>query len=218
MSTTEIEEAQRDADDARELAEEFVEEATEKLAEARRLADEGAEYARAAAEQARREAQQLADEAEQQAGDADARIQAAERVREHTKASAKQTARRLQAQPGNGDLGSYNKPELVELAAGIGIRGTDQHDQGRARRRDCEGVSLEALNGGDRMRLFNRKSQVEQFLESIGDSLDVPRKLPGIGSSKALKAGLLAAGGLAGLTAGSAGISSLRRRGAGDDS
>ena len=107
-----------------------MEEATEKLAEARRLADEGAEYARAAAEQARREAQQLADEAEQQAGDADARIQAAERVREHTKASAKHTARRLQARPGNGDLGSYNKPELVELAAGIGIEGRTNMTKG----------------------------------------------------------------------------------------
>jgi hypothetical protein len=68
------------------------------------------------------------------------------------------------------------------------------------------------------MRLFNRKSHVEQFLESIGDSLDVPRKLPSIGTSRALKAGLLAAGGLAGLTAGSAGVSSLRRREARDDS
>jgi hypothetical protein len=68
------------------------------------------------------------------------------------------------------------------------------------------------------MGLFNRKSQVQQLIESIGDSLEVPRKLPGIGSSKALKTGLLAAGGLAGLTAGSAGISSLRRREARDDS
>ena len=68
------------------------------------------------------------------------------------------------------------------------------------------------------MGLFNRKNQVQQLIESIGDSLEVPRKLPGIGSSTALKTGLLAAGGLAGLTAGSAGISSLRQKGARDDS
>ena len=73
------------------------------------------------------------------------------------------------------------------------------------------------------MRVLNRKSQLERVLESVGDSLDVSRgikKLPGGGSGKALKAGLIAAGGLAGLTAGSAGISSLRRHreGARDDS
>jgi hypothetical protein len=73
------------------------------------------------------------------------------------------------------------------------------------------------------MRVFNRKSQLQRVLESIGDSLDVPsgiKKLPDGGSGKALKAGLIAAGGLAGLTAGSAGISSLRRQreGARDDS
>ena len=73
------------------------------------------------------------------------------------------------------------------------------------------------------MRILNRKSQLQRLLESVGDSLDVPsgvKKLPDGGSGKALKAGLLTAGGLAALTAGSAGISSLRRRreGAGHDS
>jgi hypothetical protein len=84
------------------------------------------------------------------------------------------------------------------------------------------------------MRLFNRKSQMQRLLETVNDALDTSRgsKLGvpgGLGSSKALKdafpndravkAGLIA-GGLAGLTAGSAGISSLRRRreGARDDS
>jgi hypothetical protein len=85
------------------------------------------------------------------------------------------------------------------------------------------------------MRLFNRKSQLQRFLETVTDALDVPggrrlatpggRRLgmpgglssPGktlkdaVPTDKALKAGLIA-GGLAGLTAGSAGISSLRRR------
>jgi hypothetical protein len=85
------------------------------------------------------------------------------------------------------------------------------------------------------MRLFNRKSQLQRLLENVNDSLaalsaiklDTPG---GGGPGKALKAALpnkdkarkagLIAGGLAGLTAGSAGISSLRRRqeGARDDS
>jgi hypothetical protein len=74
------------------------------------------------------------------------------------------------------------------------------------------------------MRIFNRKSRLQRLIDTVNDSLDVPSRMkfdmPGGGSSKALKAGLLAAGGLAGLTAGSAGISSLRRHreGASDDS
>lgn len=74
------------------------------------------------------------------------------------------------------------------------------------------------------MRIFNRKSQLQRLLETVNDSLDtssgIKSGLPGAGSGKALKTGLIAAGGLAGLTAGSAGISSLRRRseGAKDDS
>ncbi len=92
------------------------------------------------------------------------------------------------------------------------------------------------------MRLLNRKSKRQQLLETLNASLDVAsaRKpglrgginpglpsairsaLPGLGSRNTLRAGLphgrvpvkagLIAGGLAGLTAGSAGISSLRRR------
>jgi hypothetical protein len=75
------------------------------------------------------------------------------------------------------------------------------------------------------MGLFNRKSHLQRLAETVGDSLDIPRALKidlpdAAGSSKALKAALIAAGGLAGLTAGSAGISSLRhqREGAGDNS
>jgi hypothetical protein len=94
------------------------------------------------------------------------------------------------------------------------------------------------------MRLLNRKSQLQRLVETVSDSLDVPSRikaglpggpsrikvgLPGVGSTSALKLGLpkekavkagLVAGGLVGLTAGSAGISSLRRRkeGARDDS
>ena len=86
------------------------------------------------------------------------------------------------------------------------------------------------------MRFLNRKSNLERLLEAVGDSLDPESVLKGalsdgIGSGKPLKDGLptgkslkammprgralkagLVAGGLAGLTAGSAGISSLRRR------
>ena len=73
------------------------------------------------------------------------------------------------------------------------------------------------------MRVFNRKSQFQRMIETVADSLDLPaeiKRLPGPGSSKAVRTALLTAGGIAGLTAGSAGISSLRRRkeGARDDS
>lgn len=75
------------------------------------------------------------------------------------------------------------------------------------------------------MRLLRRKSRPQRLLETVTNSLDVPSRiksgLPGGGSAnelkaaltqgKAVKAGLIAAG-VAGLTAGSAGISSLRRR------
>jgi hypothetical protein len=75
-----------------------------------------------------------------------------------------------------------------------------------------------------KMRLFNRKSRPQRVLETVSDSLDVSSGiktvLAGAGSGKALKGGLIAAGSLAGLTAASAGISSLRRRqeGTRDDS
>jgi hypothetical protein len=64
------------------------------------------------------------------------------------------------------------------------------------------------------MRPLNRKSDLERILEAISDSLDALRG--GLTKGKVLKASLIAAG----LTAGSAGVSSLRRRekGAGDDS
>jgi hypothetical protein len=47
---------------------------------------------------------------------------------------------------------------------------------------------------------------LQRLLNTVNDSL------PEVGSDKALKTGLIAAGGLAALTAGSAGISSLRRQ------
>ena len=59
-------------------------------------------------------------------------------------------------------------------------------------------------------RLFGRKSQQERVLESVNDSLD--SLSDGLAKSKTRKAGLMAAVGFAGLTAASAGISSLRRR------
>jgi colicin import membrane protein len=126
----EIEEAQGDAEAARQRAEELVEEATEKLAEARRLADESAEAARAAAEDAQRRAQQLASEAEQQAGDAEARIATAEQIRDESKATAKQTVRKVDSGRANGGLQSYNKPKLLELAASIGIEGRTNMSKG----------------------------------------------------------------------------------------
>jgi hypothetical protein len=67
------------------------------------------------------------------------------------------------------------------------------------------------------MRLFNRKSQLQRLLETVNDSLDastsgIKSRLPSGDSAKTLTAGLIAAGSLGGLTAASAGISSLRRR------
>ncbi len=119
--SAEIEAAQRDAEDCQQRAGELVEDATEKLAEARRLADEAASAARAAAEEANRQAQQLAGEAEQQASDAEARVKATEQIRVQSQTTAKRTARELERDSTNGSLESHTKPELVELAASIGI-------------------------------------------------------------------------------------------------
>ena len=119
----EIDAAQGDAEGAREHADELVEDATEKLAEARRLAEEAVEAARAAAEEASRQAQQLADEAEQQSSYAEAQVAETEKLRKQARATAKDGAGKLKGGATNGDLESYKKPQLVELAAGIGIEG-----------------------------------------------------------------------------------------------
>lgn len=69
----------------------------------------------------------------------------------------------------------------------------------------------------------HRKSRVQRLLDRLSDPFDMPRaitsNLPSLGSDNARRAGLIAAA-VTGLTAGSAGISSLRRRneGARDDS
>jgi hypothetical protein len=65
------------------------------------------------------------------------------------------------------------------------------------------------------VRIFTRKSERERLTDSVSDSLgEMSDRLT---KSRLLKAGLIA-GGLAGLTVGSAGISSLRRRNEGHDS
>jgi hypothetical protein len=61
------------------------------------------------------------------------------------------------------------------------------------------------------MGIFKRKSERERLSDSLGELREALAK------SRLLKAGLIA-GGLAGLTAGSAGVSSLRRRNEGHDS
>jgi hypothetical protein len=65
------------------------------------------------------------------------------------------------------------------------------------------------------MRL-TKKSPLERILQTVGNSLDVATdaklSVPDMSSSKARRAGLIAAVSAVGLTAGSAGISSLRRR------
>jgi colicin import membrane protein len=126
----EIEEAQHEAEASQRRAEELVADATEKLAAARRLADEATETARAVAEEAHHQAQQLANEAEQQASEADARISEAEQLREHSEETAKHTVRELDRDQTNGGLESYRKPELIELAASVGVEGRTNMTKG----------------------------------------------------------------------------------------
>jgi hypothetical protein len=59
------------------------------------------------------------------------------------------------------------------------------------------------------MRLFNRRSELERLAERVSDSLEA---LSGASKKSKIKKTGLIAGSLAGLTAGSAAISSLRRR------
>jgi hypothetical protein len=118
----ESERAQSEAEAAQQRAEELVEDAREKMAQAKLLADEAAEAARAAAEDARRHAQQLARDAEQQAKEAEARVGDAEELRARSEATTKET-QELGRGPTNGDLQSYKKSELLELASTIGIDG-----------------------------------------------------------------------------------------------
>jgi hypothetical protein len=65
------------------------------------------------------------------------------------------------------------------------------------------------------MRALRTKSEPERLLDTVGDSLAALSG--GVNRSKLLKAGLIA-GGVAVLTAGSAAISSIRRRMEGNDS
>jgi hypothetical protein len=64
------------------------------------------------------------------------------------------------------------------------------------------------------MRLFDRRSRLQRLLDDA--PVDLPKGtgsgLANVPSSRAAKAGLIAVGGVAGLTAASAGVSSLRRR------
>jgi hypothetical protein len=65
------------------------------------------------------------------------------------------------------------------------------------------------------MRL-RKKSPWQRITSTLGDTLDAASdarpRVPDMSSGKALRAGLIAAASAVGLTAGSAGISSLRRR------
>jgi hypothetical protein len=65
------------------------------------------------------------------------------------------------------------------------------------------------------MRVLGTKSERDRLLETVGDSLAALSG--GVNRSRLLKAGLVA-GGVATLTAGSAAISSIRRRTEGGDS
>ena len=65
-------------------------------------------------------------------------------------------------------------------------------------------------------RPFRRKSTLQRFLDTVGEQLEaasgVKPDLPEVSSRKAVRTGLIATGSFAGLTAGSAAISSLRDR------
>ena len=69
-----------------------------------------------------------------------------------------------------------------------------------------------------RLKPRRKRSALRRALDTVSDSLDavsdVRPRIPGGRSSTARKAGLLAAAGAVGLTAGSAGVSSVRRRAA----
>jgi hypothetical protein len=65
------------------------------------------------------------------------------------------------------------------------------------------------------MRLVRRKSEPDRILDTVADSLAALSG--GVSRSKLVKAGLVA-GGVAALTAGSAAVSSIRRRREGNDS
>ena len=68
------------------------------------------------------------------------------------------------------------------------------------------------MNGGHAVRPFKKKTRLQRLLGSVNDAVHMPNGIkPAVPSGKVTKAGLIAAGGLAGLTAASAGISSLRR-------
>jgi hypothetical protein len=60
------------------------------------------------------------------------------------------------------------------------------------------------------MSLLRRKSEPERLADTVTESLDVVRR-HGVSKSTLVKAGVVA-GGVAALTAGSAAVSSLRRR------
>jgi colicin import membrane protein len=118
----ESERAQREAEAAQQHAEELVAEAQERMSEAKRLADEAAEAARAAAEQAHRHAAHLARDAEQQAREAEAEVSLAEELRQQSAATVRRAANESDDAL-NGDLQSYTKSELLDLASTMGIAG-----------------------------------------------------------------------------------------------
>ena len=118
----EIVEVESEAEAAQQRAEEHVEDATHALAEARRLAAEAAEAARLAAVEAERKADRLEDGAAQSPRGDEGRGDAAEELQRRAAVTAKRTARELARNETNG-LDAYKKTELVELAAGIGIKG-----------------------------------------------------------------------------------------------
>ena len=71
----------------------------------------------------------LQTEARRRADEAEGRVEVVEELRERAAATANRTSRELADDHGNG-LDSYKKPELVELAGSIGIRGRTDMTKG----------------------------------------------------------------------------------------
>ena len=72
----------------------------------------------------------------------------------------RRTVRELNRTPRNGSLKSYNKPELLDLAASMGVEGRTNMTKDEL----VEVITKAARGAGwQAMRLFSRKSESERF-------------------------------------------------------
>ncbi|HMN98499.1 MAG TPA: Rho termination factor N-terminal domain-containing protein [Miltoncostaeaceae bacterium] len=119
----EREQAAQRAREARDAADEEMRAAQEQLAAARALADEAAEAARAAADDAHRRARAMSDQADATARAAEARAAEADGARDAVRDEAAGLVGDADSAPALEDIAGKTKPELVDLAASLGIDG-----------------------------------------------------------------------------------------------